>query len=80
MGTRGSDVREVSISPCCSTPGFKEINPGKWQIIVGAYQIRPEGVTVYYDIKFYFKRLRWLKGDTHTHTNHSDGKLTRSSW
>ncbi|HHT83237.1 MAG: CehA/McbA family metallohydrolase [Christensenellales bacterium] len=79
VGTRGSDVREVSISPCCSTPGFKkkEINPGKWQIIVGAYQIRPEGVTVYYDIKFYFKRLRWLKGDTHTHTNHSDGKLTR---
>lgn len=79
MGTRGSEVRFVTISPSYSTNGYKkkEINKGVWQIIIGAYQIRSEGVTVTYNIDFYFKQHRWLKGDTHLHTNHSDGKYSR---
>lgn len=79
MGTRGSEVRFVTISPNYSTNGYKkkEINKGVWQIIVGAYQIRSEGVTVTYDIEFQYKKHRWLKGDTHLHTNHSDGRYSR---
>lgn len=79
MGTRGSEVRNVTISPNYSTNGYKkkQIQKGAWQIIIGAYQIRSEGVTVTYNIDFYYKQYRWLKGDTHLHTNHSDGIFSR---
>lgn len=79
IGTRGSNVRNFKISPNSSTTGFKnkEIKAGIWQMIIGAYQIRNEGVTVNFDIMFNMKAFRWLKGDTHIHTNHSDGKYSR---
>lgn len=79
VGTRGSNVRSVFLSPASSTNGYRamNINAGTWQIIIGAYQIRKEGVTVTYDVTFHMKKFRWLKGDTHMHTTHSDGRLSR---
>ncbi len=78
IGTTGSEQKFITISPSFSTGGYKkrEIKKGTWQIIVGAYQIREEGVTVTYDIVFHMKKARWLKGDTHMHTTNSDGRYT----
>lgn len=79
VGTRGSNVRSVYISATSSTNGYRKtgINAGEWKIIIGAYQIRNEGVTVRYEVNFHMKKSRWLRGDTHMHTTHSDGRYTR---
>lgn len=81
IGTRGSSVKSVVISSTFATPGYKTVKPvkGTWQIIVGAYMIKTGGVKVNYRIDFYEKNYRWLKGDTHLHTNHSDGLYTRDA-
>ncbi len=79
VGTRGSNVKSVYISATNSTDGYRKmsINAGSWKVIIGAYQIRNEGVTVNYEVTFHMKHFRWLKGDTHMHTTHSDGRYTR---
>ncbi|HZK21116.1 MAG TPA: CehA/McbA family metallohydrolase [Oscillospiraceae bacterium] len=75
-GASGGRTKEIEISAKYSTDGYEPTEPyaGVWQIIAGVY--RPKsGVTATYTIEFMFKEKRWLKGDTHTHTSHSDGNL-----
>ncbi len=78
VGASGSDKTEIFISEVEATPGYhpRRIEPGEWQIIVGAYRVAPEGVTVQYEVDFEFTHLSWLKGDLHTHTLASDGVHT----
>src|SRR5512133_817618 len=78
VGTSGSDKSEISISETRATLGYHPslLVPGEWQLIVGAYKIAPEGVTVTYQLTFTLKHLRLLKGDLHAHTLASDGVLT----
>jgi len=78
VGTRGNSVYEVVISPSYSTEGYKirKIDEGTWTIILGAYMIKKAGVEVTFEITLIPQQYRWLKGDTHLHTNNSDGKLT----
>lgn len=78
-GTRGSEVSGITVSPVFSTNGYKRkpVNPGRWQIILGAYQVKSRGVNVSFKITYHYKYYRWLKGDTHTHSTHSDGRYTR---
>ena len=80
VGASGSDKTEFSLSATSATPGYTPcaLVAGEWQIIVGAYKVAPEGVTVTYAISFTKKHLRLLKGDLHTHTVASDGVLTAS--
>lgn len=76
-GASGGRTKEIEISARYSTDGYCPSEPtaGTWNIIAGVY--RPgDGVKVTYSIEFTFKESRWLKGDTHTHTGHSDGKRT----
>ncbi len=77
-GASGSDKLEVTLSETFATPGYRRgpLAPGEWQILVGAYKIAPEGVTVTYELTFTPKSPRLLKGDLHTHTLASDGVLT----
>ncbi len=79
VGASGSDKMEIFVSETRATPGYHpcplELGPG-WQIIVGAYKVAAEGVTVRYELSFAPKHLRLLKGDLHTHTVASDGDLT----
>lgn len=77
IGASGSVSREVVISEKYATPGYDRCNPqaGDWKIIAGADRVG-NGVRAEYEIEYTFKEKRWLKGDTHMHTIHSDGKYT----
>ncbi len=76
-GASGGRTKEIVISARYATAGYEPCEPhaGTWQIIAGVYRAG-DGVKVTYTVEFQFKGNRWLKGDTHTHTCHSDGKLT----
>jgi hypothetical protein len=78
VGVSGSDKSEITVSETCATPGYRtcRLVPGEWRILVGAYKVAPEGVTVCYELTFTPKRLRLLKGDLHVHTLASDGVLS----
>jgi len=78
VGASGSDKTEISVSETGATPGYRscQIPPGEWQILVGAYQVAAEGVTVRYELTLHQKSRRLLKGDLHVHTLASDGVHT----
>ncbi len=77
-GASGSDKDHFYINGKSATPGYQPqvLTPGEWQILVGAYKIAPEGVTVTYELTFVEKERRLLIGDIHTHTLGSDGVFT----
>lgn len=78
VGASGSDRSHIFISSYESSQGYTAmpVVPGTWEIIVGAYKIAPEGVTVEYTIELTEKTLRRFTGDTHMHTKGSDGVLS----
>ncbi|MFD0693271.1 CehA/McbA family metallohydrolase [Paenibacillus sp. GCM10027628] len=61
-----------------ATPGYLpgELAPGSWAVLHNAYKVPEEGCTVTVTIRLYLRSPRWLKGDLHTHSVHSDGKFT----
>lgn len=81
LGSAGSNRSDFYFSKRTSSIGF--MNPEKmkgiWMILVGAYHIPEEGVEVVYTIQIYPKKRQLLRGDTHTHTQASDGKLTQQT-
>ena len=78
VGASGSDKAQIQVSETDATPGYRpsRLLPGEWQIILGAYKVAPQGVTVTYELTFTPKRLRLFKGDLHIHTLASDGVLS----
>jgi hypothetical protein len=78
VGASGSDKTDIVVSEAQATPGYRpcRIIQGEWQILVGAYKVAPEGVTVQYEVTLRRKARRLLKGDLHTHTLASDGVHT----
>jgi hypothetical protein len=78
VGASGSDKLEITVGETWSTPGYQTVAlvPGRWEILVGAYKVAPEGVKVTYHLEFTPKTMQLLKGDLHTHTLASDGVLT----
>jgi hypothetical protein len=78
VGASGSDKTTIRVSETEATPGYRPVAlvPGEWQILLGAYKVAPQGVTVTYELEFVQKRLRLLRGDLHAHTLASDGVLT----
>ncbi len=78
VGASGSDKHEITVTETWATPGYRpwRLEAGEWQILVGAYHVSPEGVTVWYEVEYEDKEPRLLKGDLHTHTLASDGVLT----
>ncbi len=78
VGASGSDKTEIAVSETQATPGYRPcpIIPGEWQILIGAYKVASEGVTVQYEVKLERKTRRLLKGDLHVHTLASDGVHT----
>lgn len=80
IGSSGSNRSSITICEYGSSQGFASYDTisGEWQIIVGAYKIQTEGVSVHYHVSFQLKELRLYKGDTHLHSIGSDGNLAVS--
>jgi len=76
LGWSGSARRSVHVGPHSSTNGYlqTEIKPGNWEIIAGAYKIPEAGLDVHYEISFKPHEPQWLTGDTHMHSDASDGQ------
>ncbi len=76
LGWSGSSHPSISIGEYSSSNGYlcEKISTGKWQIIVGAYHVLPEGVEVTYNIDFEYAGEKLLYGDLHIHSDASDGK------
>lgn len=81
LGWSGSARQSVFVGRHASTPGYLtcEVNPGTWQILVGAYHVEDAGVDVTYRISFTEPAAvtkpepRWYSGDLHMHSTASDG-------
>ena len=76
LGWSGGARSLIWVGAYSSTPGYPlvEVSPGEWSILVGAYKIPDDGVTVRYTINFHAKESRWYTGDLHMHSDASDGQ------
>lgn len=61
-----------------ATPGYLAgvIEPGEWAVVLGTHRVAPEGCTVQIEVRLQMAEPRWLCGDLHLHTEHSDGSFT----
>ncbi|MCJ8010277.1 CehA/McbA family metallohydrolase [Paenibacillus sp. KQZ6P-2] len=77
-GWSGGARKEFYIGQEKATPGYLpgSLASGEWAVLHNAYKVPEEGCTVMIEIVFTFKTPRWLKGDLHTHSVHSDGSYT----
>lgn len=92
LGWSGGKRSTIVISEFYSTPGYqkRKIEPGTWKVILGRYRINGPSAEVVLTAKtdFSFSKpsppsekteSRWLKGDLHSHTIHSDGNWTEEA-
>ncbi len=75
VGASGSDRSEIVVHENYATDGYRPASlvPGTWYVLLGAYLVEPDGCPVMLDIEQEARHPVLLKGDTHVHTNHSDG-------
>lgn len=61
-----------------ATPGYVPgpLTPGGWAVLHNAYKVPAEGCTVTVAVELRQRTPRWLKGDLHMHSVHSDGSFT----
>ncbi|KIL39815.1 phosphoesterase [Gordoniibacillus kamchatkensis] len=61
-----------------ATPGYSPgpLAPGEWAVLHNAYKVPADGCTVIVTVQSYHQTPRWLKGDLHMHSVHSDGSYT----
>lgn len=80
LGWSGSSYKTIYVGEHDSFSGYLscKINSGKWNIIVGAYHVMPEGVEVTYNITFEYREEFFIFGDLHMHSTASDGVF--SAW
>ena len=78
VGTRGSLIRNIIISPYYSTPGFdvREITKGTWNVVVLPARMISDEIDLKVHVKTFTKERKWYAGDTHAHTHNSDGALS----
>ncbi|MDF2627793.1 MAG: phosphoesterase domain protein [Symbiobacteriaceae bacterium] len=74
-GWSGGARPSFFIAAAQATPGYQAgpLTPGHWAVLLGTYRIPPGGATCTVTIRFEPASHRWLKGDLHHHTHHSDG-------
>lgn len=73
-GWSGGARRFLFLREDRATPGY-DLDPiynGEWSVILNAYKI-VSNCTVKITVELLKKHERWLRGDIHLHTNHSDG-------
>ena len=74
-GWSGGARREAVVGPQLATPGYRPgpLAPGRWAVLLGAYAVPAEGCAVSARIAYLPSGARWLRGELHVHTVHSDG-------
>lgn len=72
-GWTGSEYSHVTIAADRATPGYHP-GPlqGRWDVVLGIVKIGPD-CRVDVTVTLVPRRGRWLTGDIHSHTEHSDG-------
>lgn len=76
LGWSGSARDEIYVSRDDATPGYyrSEMQPGKWNVILGAYKVPRQGLDVELIITFTPIEAKWYVGDFHMHSTASDGE------
>jgi len=95
-GWSGGNKDSFTLSESDATPSYLPgaIVPGRWKLLIGIPNIRPQSVSSV-EAKIYFAReskspsgfadqpleskARWYRGDLHLHTGHSDGRCSSQS-
>ncbi|MBP1947880.1 CehA/McbA family metallohydrolase [Virgibacillus litoralis] len=77
-GWSGGARTEFFVSKSKATPGYLhgELHEGKWAVMLGTYKVAPSSCEVILTVEFTPHQYRWLRGDLHVHSVHSDGKYT----
>lgn len=77
-GWSGGARREFRIGLEKATPGYMPgmLNPGSWAVLHNAYRVPKEGCQMTVTVEVILSAPRWLKGDLHTHSIHSDGSYS----
>ncbi|MCT7378203.1 CehA/McbA family metallohydrolase [Chelativorans salis] len=72
-GWTGSEYGHITIAADRATPGYHP-GPlaGRWDVVLGIVKIGPD-CRVDVTIRLIPRSTRWLTGDIHSHTEHSDG-------
>lgn len=75
QGWSGGARKQFFVGKEKATPGYLpgELIPGKWAVLIGAYRVPAAGCRVTLKLTFRPLAPRWLSGDLHTHSVHSDG-------
>ncbi|MDB5084024.1 MAG: phosphoesterase domain protein [Bacilli bacterium] len=77
-GWSGGARNHFEIGKERATPGYLagDLAEGGWAVLLGAYQVPSNGCQVELQLTLTFESPRWLKGDLHGHSVHSDGSYT----
>lgn len=77
IGWSGGARRQIFISENVATPGYPRtaIPHGRGYVLLGLHKIN-NVCRIRIEIVRQHKSPRWLRGDTHLHSEHSDGKLS----
>ncbi|MFZ4450395.1 CehA/McbA family metallohydrolase [Salibacterium aidingense] len=77
-GWSGGARDRFFITEHAATPGYLHgcLEQGEWAVLLGLHHIPEDGCAVYITIATVSAERRWLKGDMHSHTVHSDGEYT----
>jgi hypothetical protein len=75
-GWSGGARAEFRVEREKATPGYLpgEMRPGRWAVVVSSNRIPPGGCRVTLTVTCTMERYRWLRGDLHLHSVHSDGR------
>ena len=75
VGTRGRKKEKIVVSGAYSTIGYerREIVPGTWTVVVTANRFISNEYTIKLTVDLIDKKEGWYCGDTHCHSNLSDG-------
>ncbi|WHZ57582.1 CehA/McbA family metallohydrolase [Metabacillus hrfriensis] len=76
-GWSGGARKDIFVREDRATPGYTlgELPAGEWGVILNAYRV-PGACEVNVLVTLMMSEKRWLKGDLHLHSNHSDGAFT----
>lgn len=77
-GWSGGAKYDLTIGLDEATPGYTkgDLVPGRWAVLLGVYVVGESGANVSAEITLAPTGRRWLQGDLHVHTVHSDGAYT----